>query len=212
MKNMSSSRVSRPLIVLDADGVIFDYRQAFPVVWRAAFGEALPMVQPNAYHAALAYNITWESEAQKQQFEKHFGHEAWATMPLMPGADEALRLLDDSGFELVIVSSMNPEFTHSRIENCRRYALPISAVHAVKRDKEGANPKLELLNQLSPVAFADDLLSNFEGLNEAVHRAYINYETVDSPNIDSPVHYHTSHPNLLAFACYWVAHKPVTVS
>lgn len=30
MKNMSSSRVSRPLIVLDADGVIFDYRQAFP--------------------------------------------------------------------------------------------------------------------------------------------------------------------------------------
>ena len=193
------------LIVLDGDGVIFDYREAFAHVWHRAFGEKLTMVEPNAYHATRAYGVEFQDEAQKRMLEEHFTHDAWATMPLMPGAKEACERLAQSGYTLVIVSSMNPEYARARVENCEQYQLPISAVHAVKRTPADTNPKLTLLNTLEPAAFVDDLVSNFEGVDERVHRAFINYQRIDCPSAGSAVRYHTEHKGLLEFAAYWLS-------
>lgn len=189
--------------VLDGDGVIFDYRKAFPGVWRAAFGSDIEMVRPDAYHAHTAYGIEWESETQMKHFFSHFGEEAWSTMPLMEGAKEGCHILAESGVELVIVSSMNPAFENARMANCLLYELPIDKVFAVKRGSEG-NPKLDVIEGLRPRGLADDLADNFEGLSESIHRALIDYKRFDSPNIDTPHSIHSRHGSLLEFARYWV--------
>lgn len=194
------------LIVLDGDGVIFDYRKAFPGVWKRAFGTDLAMVRPNAYHADAAYGITWESEAQMQHFYSHFGEEAWSTMPLMTGADEACQLLADAGHKLVIVSSMNPAFGAARKKNCEAFGLPIEEVYAVRRSgATDSNPKLAKLNELKPLALVDDLKANFEGL-DGIHRAFIHYGRFDCPSIGhTGAEADTTHGDLLAFAKYWLA-------
>jgi phosphoglycolate phosphatase-like HAD superfamily hydrolase len=192
------------LLALDGDGVIFDYRKAFPVVWKAAFGAEIEMVEPNSYHAHTAYGISWESDEQKNLFFEQFGTHAWATMPLMDGADEACKLLKDAGYKLIIVSSMNPKFSQARADNCKLFDLPIDDVIAVKR-VEKENPKLAELHRLKPAALVDDLIDNFDGLDSAIHAAFINYERIDCPSRSHRIAPDSSHGSLLKFAHYWLS-------
>ena len=195
------------IIAVDGDGVMFDYRKAFPLVWRAAFGTDIQMVRPDAYHAHTAYGITWESVEQEAHFFKHFGEEAWSTMPLMDaGVKEGSELLVDAGFTLVCVSSMNPQFEAARKRNCELHALPFSEVHAVKRSGAG-NPKKAVLERLRPVALADDLMDNFEDLSHEIHTAFIDYGRFDSPSLTSPLVPMSTHGSFLEFARYWVSRK-----
>lgn len=191
------------LLALDGDGVIFDYRKAFPGVWKRAFGTTIEMVEPNAYHATTAYGIQWESKEQEAEFFKHFDEDAWSTMELMPGADEACDKLVKAGFELVIVSSMNHRFGEARLKNCELHSLPIKTVHAVKRVGD-ENPKLEILHKLKPLALVDDLVDNFEGLDPSIYRAFINYERIDCPSKGRAIPFDTWHYCLLGFADYWI--------
>lgn len=193
----------KKLIALDGDGVIFDYRQAFPVVWQSAFGELLEMVQPNAYHATTAYGVEWESDAQREKFFECFDEEVWATMPIFDGVVEACELLVEAGNELVIVSSMNHNFGVARLRNCMLYSLPITEVHAVKRVKGEGNPKLEVLHKLQPDVLVDDLMDNFEGLVD-IHKAFIYYGRFDCPSLISSIKPDSCHSSLLDFAKFWV--------
>lgn len=193
-------------IVLDGDGVVFDYRKAYPGVWKAAFGTEITMVEPNAYHAHTAHGIKFDSAEQETRFFEYFGEDAWATMPLMEGADDACRLLADVGYKLVIVSSMNPKFEAARLRNCKLHGLPISEVYAVKRTGEG-NPKLEVLHDLQPVAVVDDLMDNFEGLQPSIHSAFINYGRFDCPSIGHKLLADSAHGSLLDFAQFWTDPK-----
>jgi phosphoglycolate phosphatase-like HAD superfamily hydrolase len=192
------------LLALDGDGVIFDYRKAFPVVWKAAFGDEIEMVAPNSYHAHTAYGISWESDEQKNKFFEHFETHAWATMPLMDGADEACKLLKDAGYKLIIVSSMNPTFSQARADNCKLFDLPIDDVIAVKR-VEKENPKLAELHRLKPAALVDDLIDNFEGLDPVIHAAFINYQRIDCPSREHHIAPDSSHGSLLEFAHHWIS-------
>lgn len=191
-------------IALDGDGVIFDYRKAFPVVWEAAFGEKLEMVRPDAYHATTAYGIEWKNEEQQEWFFKHFTEEVWASMPLFDGVQEACGILVDAGFKLVIVSSMNHRFGMARHRNCQLHSLPITEVHAVKRVKGEGNPKQEVIDLIKPVALVDDLVDNFEGLDVSVHCAFINYDRFDCPSKDSHIKPDSSHGSLLDFSKFWI--------
>jgi hypothetical protein len=193
-------------IVLDGDGVVFDYRQAYPAVWKKAFGTEIKMVEPNAYHAHTAHGVKFETPAQETRFFAFFDEEAWATMPLMEGAAEACALLVDCGYRLVIVSSMNPKFAGARLRNCELHNLPISEVFAVRRVGIG-NPKLPILHELQPVALVDDLKDNFEGLQPSIHSAFINYGRFDCPSIGHEVIPDSEHRSLLDFARFWTYPK-----
>lgn len=193
------------LLAIDGDGVVVDYRQAYPVVWKKAFGAELPMVRPDAYHAHNAYGIVWESPAQEEHFFRHFDDEAWSTMPAMEGVLDACNQLVKAGHTLVCVTSMNPRFADARRQNFRTLGLPVSEVYAVKRLDSG-NPKLKVLHELGAAALVDDLLDNFEGLADAIHRAYIDYGRYDAPGIGSTfIRRHSTHSSLLDFARYWLS-------
>ena len=194
----------KKLIALDGDGVVFDYRKAFPGVWRAAFGTDIELIRPDAYHAHTAYGITWESPEQESHFFKHFGEEAWSTMPLFDGVTEACEMLASAGYDLICVTSMNPQFAAARQRNCDVYGLPITKVHAVKRSGSG-NPKREVIERLCPLALVDDLMDNFEELPPEVHTAYIDYARFDAPSLTSKIVPQSCHGSLLDFARYWLA-------
>jgi hypothetical protein len=191
----------KKIVALDGDGVVFDYRHAFPGVWKRAFGTDIEMIEPNAYHATTAHGIVFESPEQEAQFFECFDEEAWATMPLMEGVKEACAILR-ADYELVIVSSMNPKFAEARRANCNLFYLPISEVYAVPRVDEG-NPKAQVLHELQPVALVDDLMSNFEDLPPSIHKAFINYGRFDCPSRNHHLIPDSTHNSLLAFARFW---------
>ncbi len=202
--------MNKPLIVLDADFVIFDYRHAYSMAWKALHGEELTLVDPRLYNCSKAYGIEWESSEAEEAFRSSFGEDIWLSMLLMPDAKEALERLVSAGYELVIVSAMNPTFAHARKKCCERLGLPINKVFATGKAPEGINPKKTLLNELRPVAFVDDLLVNFKDIQPTIHRALIDHQWLDCKNKSSTVEYHSTHSSLLEFANFWTEASSAT--
>lgn len=202
----------KPLLVFDADGVLFKYNDSYPHVWREAFGQELLKVANNCYHAHNEYGVEFESPAQKAKFFDTFDARFWSTMTPLPGAVEATRMLSAAGFRLICVSSMPQAFEDARLENFRALGMPIERVYATGRTTEVAgNPKLEILLQLKPDGFADDLLKNFEGVPESIHRAFIDYGNADSPNIGlgNEFPFDSKHSSALEFARYWMERERI---
>lgn len=194
----------RPLIALDADGVLLNYNMAFPRVHEKAFGKPLPKVR-SAYHARNVYDLYLpKGTPGHDQFFAHFQDEDWEAMPALEGAVEACHELHDAGYRLVCVSSMPPEFADARRRNFRALGFPIEQLIAVGRHGEG-NPKLEVIHELAPVAFVDDLASNFQGVHCGVHKALIEYGHFDSPNQElDPALADSQHGSLWHFAQWWL--------
>lgn len=193
------------ILVLDADGVLLNYNRAYPKVWEAAFGVKLELKNPGHFHAFNEYDCLFESEEQKQQFYAAFTDEHWADMPVLEDAKAACDQLVEMGYELVCVTSMPHEFLEARQRNFALHDLPISRTFAVGRDKlkDTYNPKHQQIIELAPVAFVDDYVVNFWGLEgTGIHKALIDRLQPDSPNADRHIA-DSLHPNLQHFVDYW---------
>lgn len=200
---------TRKIVVLDADGVVLDYNKAVPRVFRKAFGRALPVVRTDAYHAHNVYNLALtKGTSEHVHFYANFVAEDWATMPALEGAVAACHALHAAGFQLICVTSMPPEFAEARERNFRALGLPIEQVVAVGRHGEG-NPKLATIERLAPVAFVDDLASNFAGVGPGVHKALVEYGHFDSPNLAlDPTLSNSQHGSLAQFVKWWLTARP----
>lgn len=193
------------IIALDVDGVILNYNKSWPAVWKAAFNEELTS-QKVAYHAYNEFGTGHLPPDRYALFKQHFAHEAWSSMPLLDGAKEACQLLDGAGYALVAVTSMPPLYETARAINLiKRHGVPLVNVIATGRSG-GDNPKLRYIEELDPVAFVDDLVSNFDGVPTAVHCALIEPGFYDSPNLQADhARVDSTHLNLLAFAKWWLS-------
>jgi len=111
-------------------------------------------------------------------------------------------MLHEAGFELVCVSSMPQRFQESRLQNLQDLGIPIERIFATGRDEDGNNPKKDIIHELAPVFFVDDLLENFRDIHDAVHKVWIDYGKKDSPNIEvvSQGLHNSTHGSLLSFA------------
>lgn len=197
--------MKKKIFALDADGVLLNYKAAFPGVFLKAFGKALALVRPDAYHATTAYGLTlMPGTAEHDQFFAHFDVEAWSTMPLLPGVREACQALHEADYELVCVTSMPTRFEAARLANFRSHGLPIDRVVATGRYM-GENPKRSHIEALGPVAFADDLAHNFLGLGPEIHKALIDYGNFDSPNRGADVSMvDSTHGSFVEFVHWWL--------
>lgn len=173
----------RPIIAIDADGVMLDYNAAFAVVFEKAFGRKLELVDAAAFHATNQWGLAAMSPEEKSAFyEAADQHGIWRSMPAFPGAVQAVQKLHDMGYEMVCVTSMPTEHGPDRLANLKALGFPIERVIATHRHGN-ENPKKAPIEELAPVFFIDDLLKNFEGIQApGTKLVYLDRGYSDAPN------------------------------
>ncbi|MGZ5158384.1 MAG: HAD family hydrolase [Caldimonas sp.] len=196
----------KPLIALDADGVLLDFHLGYAGAWQRAFGAAPRERDPLAYWPMDRWDVERLDDPKRAHFRKHFDETFWTTVPAIEGAVEACHRLHDAGFDLVCVSALEAEYESARLRNLRSLGYPIERVVATGNAAGERSPKADAVAALSPEAFVDDYLPYMRGVPAHVHNALILRALNGSPNRgDDMALVHSTHPDLADFANHWLA-------
>jgi len=197
--------VTRPLIALDADGVLLDFHLGYAGAWQRAFGAAPVERDPLAYWPIDRWLVERLDADRRAHFRRHFDAEFWSSVPAIEGAVDACNRLHDAGFDLVCVSALEAEHEAARLRNLRDHGFPIERVVATGNAAGERSPKADAIAALAPEAFVDDYLPYFRGVPQAVHTALILRAPNGSPNSGPELALACSiHQDLPGFAEYWV--------
>ncbi len=195
----------RPLIALDADGVLLDFHLAYAAAWGRAFGKAPAERDPLAYWPMDRWKVERLDAKRRAQFKATFDEFFWATVPAIEGALQACQRLHDAGYELVCVSALGLQFEAARLRNLKQLGFPIERVIATGNDAVERSPKADALTELRPVAFVDDYLPYLRGVPRDVHTALVLRAPNGSPNTGNELVLAKSvHQDLAGFAEHWL--------
>lgn len=198
--------MARPLIALDADGVLLDFHLGYASAWQRAFGHAPAERDPLAYWPMDRWQVERLDEAQRLQFRAAFDDHFWATVPAIAGAVDACHRLHDAGFDLICVSALDLEFEAARLRNLRGLGFPIERVIATGNAAGERSPKADAITLLQPIAFVDDYAAYLRGVPEQVHTALVLRAPNGSPNTGADLALAKSvHDDLAGFADHWLA-------
>ncbi|HTI85531.1 MAG TPA: HAD family hydrolase [Alphaproteobacteria bacterium] len=196
----------RPLIALDADGVLLDFHLGYAGAWQRAFGAAPAERDPLAYWPIDRWLVERLDEDRRAHFRSHFDAEFWSSVPAIEGALGACHRLHDAGFDLVCVSALDAEHETARLRNLRDHGFPIERVFATGNAAGERSPKADAIAALAPDAFVDDYLPYFRGVPDVVHTALILRAPNGSPNSGPELALARSfHQDLPGFADYWLS-------
>ncbi|MDB5820892.1 MAG: phosphate acetyltransferase [Rhizobacter sp.] len=198
--------MKRPLIALDADGVLVDFHLGYAGAWQRAFG-ALPAERdPLAYWPMDRWDVHRLDDAGRRHFRDHFDDLFWSTVPAVKGALAACHRLVDAGHELVCVSALDKEHEGARLRNLRTLGFPIERVIATGHSDGNISPKAAAIAELMPIAFADDYLPYLRGLPKQVHTALLLRAPNGTPNVGSDLELVSSvHHDLAEFVDHWLS-------
>ena len=197
---------ARPLIALDADGVLLDFHLGYASAWQRAFGFAPRERDPLAYWPIDRWQVERLEAAQRAQFRAAFDEQFWTTVPAIDGAVEACHRLHDAGYELVCVSALEAEFEAARLRNLRELGFPIERVIATGNAAGERSPKADAIQMLAPIAFVDDYAPYMRGVPAQVHTALVLRAPNGSPNVGADLSLAKSiHDDLADFAAHWLA-------
>ena len=196
----------RPLIALDADGVLLDFHWAYASAWQRAFGSFPRERDPLAYWPMDRWDVERLDEARREQLRAHFDEQLWSTMPALPGALDACQRLHDAGFELICVSALDQQHGGARLRNLRELGFPIDRVVATGNAAGSRSPKADAIEALAPLAFVDDYLPYLRGIPAQVHTALVLRAPNGSPNVGAEVTRlaRSVHQDLAAFTEVWL--------
>jgi hypothetical protein len=100
--------MTRPVLAIDADGVMLDLHHGVSVAWERAFGMPPREKDPHAYWPQDRWDIgPLEGEAAAR-FRACFDEPFWSALPALPGAIDACTRLHDAGHELVCITALRP--------------------------------------------------------------------------------------------------------
>ena len=198
--------MARPLIAVDADGVLLDFHLAYAEAWRRAFGTRPQPRDAQAYWPIDRWQVERLEGARLAHFRAHFDADFWATVPAIDGAVQACRRLADAGFELVCVSALEAHFEAARLANLQALGFPIERVIATGNAAGERSPKADTIEALQPIAFVDDYIPYMRGVPGHVHTALITRAPNGSPNTGAELALAKSiHDDLAGFADHWLA-------
>ncbi len=120
----------KPVIALDADGVLVDFHHGYADAWRRAFGARPAERDPLAYWPMDRWHVERLEGEALRHFGRHFDEHFWLTLPPLPGAVEACHRLHDAGFDIVCVSALDVPWEGTRLRNLRHLGFPIERVIA----------------------------------------------------------------------------------
>src|SRR6195952_1329099 len=98
--------MARPLIALDADGVLLDFHLGYASAWQRAFGAHPRERDPLAYWPMDRWEVERLDEPGRLTFRAAFDEQFWATVPAIAGAVDACHRLRGAGFDLICVSAL----------------------------------------------------------------------------------------------------------
>jgi len=200
--------MSRPIIALDADGVLLDFHLGYAGAWARAFGSAPAERDPLAYWPIDRWQVERLDEERRAHFRRHFDEQFWSSVPAIEGAVEACHRLHDAGFDLVCVSALEAAHEAARLRNLRDHGFPIERVIATGNAAGERSPKADAIAAIQPLAFVDDYLPYFRGVPDSVHRALIMRGSSGTPNTGAELSLADSlHDDLLAFAADWLKRR-----
>lgn len=200
--------MTKGIIALDADGVLLDYGLAYAGAWQKAFGVYPRERDPSAYWPIDRWAVEDLKDDRLEQFRRVFDTDFWTSIPPVPGAVDACKALAARGFELICVTALPEEFRSARECNLRAHGFPIDIVHATDNLAAPLSPKADTLNSLKPIAFVDDYLPYFVGVDAGIHRALIMRASSGSPNTGELLtHVDSQHADLLAFSRVWISER-----
>lgn len=195
----------KPLIALDADGVLLDFHLAYAGAWARAFGKAPAERDPLAYWPMDRWKVERLDEKKRVQFRASFDERFWATVPAIEGALDACHRLHDAGYELVCVSALELEFEAARLRNLKQLGFPIERVIATGNEAVERSPKADAITELRPVAFVDDYLPYMRGVPRDIHTALVLRAPNGSPNVGNELVLAKSvHQDLAGFTEHWL--------
>jgi beta-phosphoglucomutase-like phosphatase (HAD superfamily) len=198
--------MARPLIALDADGVLLDFHLGYASAWQRAFGQAPMERDPLAYWPMDRWQVERLDAERRAQFRAAFDEHFWTTVPAIDGAVEACHRLHDAGFELICVSALDSEFEAARLRNLRDLGFPIERVIATGNAAGERSPKADTIEALQPLAFVDDYVLYMRGVPAHVHTALVMRAPNGSPNTGPDMALAKSrHDDLAGFADHWLA-------
>lgn len=198
----------RPIIALDADGVLLDFVGAYRYAWQRAFGVLPALKDARAYWAIDRWDVRYLEGEERERLRQSFDQDFWSQLPALPGAVEACERLVAAGYELACVSAISPRFREARMANLKAHGFPIERMIATSSESDGGSPKADALHALAPVAFVDDYLPYFRGIPRDTHAALITREPNGSPNQgDDLALTHSRHDDLNHFSRWWCEHR-----
>jgi phosphoglycolate phosphatase-like HAD superfamily hydrolase len=198
--------MARPLLALDADGVLLDFHRGYAGAWERAFGSAPRERDPLAYWPIDRWLVDRLDEERRAHFRRHFDSQFWSSVPAMDGAVVACQRLHEAGFDLVCVSALDPEHESARLRNLRDHGFPIERVFATGNAPGERSPKADVIAALRPEAFIDDYLPYLRGMPAEVHTALLLRAPNGSPNSGPELALARSvHEDLAEFADFWLA-------
>jgi len=198
--------MARPLIALDADGVLLDFHLGYASAWQRAFGQAPAERDPQAYWPMDRWHVERLDPARRLQLRAAFDEHFWTTVPAIAGAVEACHRLSEAGFDLVCVSALELEFEAARLRNLRDLGFPIERVIATGNAAGERSPKADAIAALQPIAFVDDYIPYMRGVPGHVHTALVLRAPNGSPNAGPDMVLAKSvHDDLAGFTDHWLA-------
>ena len=198
--------MARPLIALDADGVLLDFHLGYASAWQRAFGQAPAERDPQAYWPMDRWHVERLDPARRLQLRAAFDEHFWTTVPAIAGAVEACHRLSDAGFDLICVSALELEFEAARLRNLRDLGFPIERVIATGNAAGERSPKADAIAALQPIAFVDDYIPYMRGVPGHVHTALVLRAPNGSPNTGPDMVLAKSvHDDLAGFTDHWLA-------
>ncbi len=197
--------MTRPIIALDADGVLLDFHLGWAGAWQRAFGERPGLRDPRAYWPRARWEVERLDGERRAHFLRHFDETFWSSVPPLDGALAATNRLHDAGFDLVCVSALDAAYGDARQRNLRALGFPIERVLATGNAPGERSPKADAIDGLRPVAFVDDYLPNLRGVRRDLHLALVRGAPNGSPNTgDDLALAHSVHDDLPAFVEHWL--------
>lgn len=198
----------RPIIALDADGVLVNFHDAYADAWARAFGARPAVRDPAAYWPIDRWQVRRLDGDELEVFRACFDAAFWSSIPAIEGAVEACHELVAAGYELICVTAMELHFQAARLQNLQRHGFPISRVIATANPVANISPKAAALRELRPVAFVDDFLPYLHGIPEDIHAALVLREPNGSPNRGEGLErVDSQHPNLAHFSRWWLTER-----
>ena len=198
--------MDRPILAIDADGVLVDLHAGYARAWRQAFGVTLAERDPQAYWPMDRWEVEPLDAEQRLLLRQQFQNpELWEALPAMAGAVEACRRLHEAGYELVCVTALDSRFQKARLANLRSLGFPIRRVITTGHQEGARSPKADAIEKLRPVAFVDDYIAYMRGIPTEVHTALVLRAPNGSPNVGDELKLARSvHRDLADFAAHWL--------